>query len=119
MTSASAKKIRVLIVDDSAIVRQIFSRELSSDPEIEVVGTAANPYIARNMILELEPDVLTLDVEMPRMDGIAFLRKLMHFHPIPAIVVSSLTKAKASIRRSCRSQAMTACWNAKVDKASS
>ena len=97
MTSAARDKIRVLIVDDSAVVRQIFSRELSRDPEIEVVGKAANPYIARNKILQLKPDVVTLDMEMPRMDGITFLRKLMHHHPIPVVIVSSLTEAKGAL----------------------
>ncbi len=83
--------IRVLIVDDSALVRDIFSRELSRDPDIEVVGTAPDPYVARDKIVELRPDVLTLDVEMPRMDGVTFLRKLMRHHPMPVIIVSSLT----------------------------
>jgi two-component system chemotaxis response regulator CheB len=83
--------IRVLIVDDSAVVRSIFKQELSKDPEIEVVGAAPDPFVARDMILEEHPDVLTLDVEMPRMDGVTFLRKLMHYHPMPVIIVSSLT----------------------------
>lgn len=84
-------RIKVLIVDDSAVVREIFSRELSRDSEIEVVGTAPDPFVARDKIVKLSPDVLTLDLEMPRMDGITFLRKLMKFHPLPVIVVSSLT----------------------------
>lgn len=83
--------IKVLIVDDSAVVREIFSTELSKDPELEVVGTAIDPYIARDKILKLNPHVITLDVEMPRMDGITFLRKLMRYHPLPVIIVSSLT----------------------------
>ncbi len=83
--------IRVLIVDDSAVVRSIFKQELSKDPEIEIVGTAPDPFVARDMILQERPDVLTLDVEMPRMDGVTFLRKLMHYHPMPVIIVSSLT----------------------------
>jgi len=83
--------IKVLIVDDSAVVREIFTNELSKDPELEVVGTAIDPYIARDKIIKLKPDVVTLDVEMPRMDGITFLRKLMKYHPIPVIIVSSLT----------------------------
>jgi len=86
------KKIRVLIVDDSAVVRQIFLKELSSDPQIEVVGTAPDPYIARDKIVKLQPDVVTLDIEMPRMDGITFLKKLMRYYPMPVIVVSSLTR---------------------------
>ncbi|MEW5924081.1 MAG: chemotaxis response regulator protein-glutamate methylesterase [Candidatus Zixiibacteriota bacterium] len=83
--------IKVLVVDDSAVVRKILSSELSRDPEIKVVGTAVDPFIARDKIIQLKPDVLTLDVEMPRMDGIHFLRKLMKYHPLPTIVVSSLT----------------------------
>ena len=85
--------IRVLIVDDSAIVRQIFARELSKHPDIEVVGTAPDPYVARDKIVALKPDVITLDVEMPRMDGITFLGKLMKHYPLPVIIVSSLTRA--------------------------
>jgi two-component system, chemotaxis family, protein-glutamate methylesterase/glutaminase len=83
--------IKVLVVDDSAVVRQILQTALSADPEIQVIGTAPDPYVARDMIVEKRPDVLTLDVEMPRMDGITFLRKLMHYFPMPVIVVSSLT----------------------------
>ena len=83
--------VRVLIVDDSAVVRKIFTSELSRDPELEVVGTAPDPFIARDMIVKLKPDVITLDVEMPRMDGITFLRRLMKHYPLPAVVVSSLT----------------------------
>ena len=87
--------IKVLVVDDSAVVRQILSRELDRDPDIQVIGTAADPYIARDKIVSLKPDVLTLDIEMPRMDGLTFLRKLMHHFPMPVIIVSSLT-AKGS-----------------------
>jgi two-component system chemotaxis response regulator CheB len=83
--------VKVLIVDDSAVVRNIFTKELSYDPEIEVVGTAPDPYVARDLIVKLKPDVITLDIEMPRMDGFTFLRKLMKHYPIPIIVVSSLT----------------------------
>jgi two-component system chemotaxis response regulator CheB len=86
------KKIKVLIVDDSAVVRQIFNKELSRDHQIEVVGTAPDPYIARDKIVKLKPDVITLDIEMPRMDGITFLKKLMRYYPLPVIVVSSLTQ---------------------------
>lgn len=85
--------IRVLVVDDSAVVRKVFTTELSRDPEIEVVGSAPDPYIARDKIFELQPDVITLDVEMPRMDGITFLKKLMHYYPLPVVVVSSLTQS--------------------------
>ncbi|MBI3602997.1 MAG: chemotaxis response regulator protein-glutamate methylesterase [Nitrospirae bacterium] len=86
-------KIRVLIVDDSALMRQVLTELLSQDPEIEVVGAAADPYIAREKIKALNPDVLTLDVEMPRMDGLTFLEKLMAGHPMPVVMVSSLTEA--------------------------
>jgi two-component system chemotaxis response regulator CheB len=85
--------IKVLIVDDSAVVRQILRGALSADPDIQVVGTAPDPYVARDMIVEFKPDVVTLDVEMPRMDGITFLRKLMRHYPLPVIIVSSLTSA--------------------------
>ncbi|MBZ5590869.1 MAG: chemotaxis response regulator protein-glutamate methylesterase [Acidobacteriia bacterium] len=85
--------IRTLIVDDSAIVRKILSEVLAGEPDIEVVGTAPDPYVARDKILALQPDVLTLDIEMPRMDGLTFLRKLMEFHPMPVIVISSLGQA--------------------------
>ncbi len=84
--------IKVLVVDDSAVVRQTLERELSTDPDIKVVGTAADPYLARDLIIQLKPDVLTLDIEMPRMDGISFLRKLMKYYPLPVIVVSSLAQ---------------------------
>lgn len=89
--------IKVLVVDDSAVVRQTLTQELARDPNIQVVGTAADPYIARDLILSLTPDVVTLDIEMPRMDGLTFLRKLMQHHPIPVIIVSSLTKAGSEI----------------------
>ncbi len=85
-----SKKIKVLIVDDSLLFRETLAKELSKDLGIEVVGTAADPFDARDKILELSPDVLTLDVEMPKMDGIAFLRKLMPQYPLPVIVVSSV-----------------------------
>src|SRR5829696_1667850 len=90
--SAAGRAIRVLVVDDSAVVRQLLTRELVKDPQIQVVGSAPDPYVARDKIVELRPDVLTLDVEMPRMDGISFLKKLMQFFPMPVIVVSSLTQ---------------------------
>jgi two-component system chemotaxis response regulator CheB len=89
------RRIRVLIVDDSAIVRKILSEALSAEMDLEVVGTAPDPYVARDKILALKPDVLTLDIEMPRMDGLTFLRKLMHFHPLPAVVISSLAQPSA------------------------
>lgn len=89
--------IRVLVVDDSAVVRKIFSQELARDPEIEVVATAPDPYVARDKIVQCEPDVITLDIEMPRMDGITFLRKLIEHHPLPVVVVSSLTPQGGSL----------------------
>ncbi|TKB91998.1 MAG: chemotaxis response regulator protein-glutamate methylesterase [Nitrospira sp.] len=86
-------KIRVLIVDDSALIRQVLATLLSKDPGIEVIGSAPDPYIAREKIKALNPDVLTLDVEMPKMDGLTFLEKLMRGHPMPVVMVSSLTEA--------------------------
>lgn len=91
------KKIRVLVVDDSAVVRKVFSEELSHERDIEVVATAPDPYVARDKIVALKPDVVTLDIEMPRMDGITFLRKLMKYFPLPVIIVSSLTPAGGSL----------------------
>lgn len=87
------RKIRVLVVDDSALVRQAISDALGRDPDLEVVGTAPDPYVAREKIARLDPDVITLDLEMPRMDGLTFLRILMKHHPLPVVVVSSLTQA--------------------------
>src|SRR3989339_2263695 len=92
-----SKKIKVLIVDDSAVVRKIFSEELSKERDIEVVGTAPDPYVARDKIVQLKPDVITLDIEMPRMDGLTFLRKLMKHYPLPVIIVSSLTPAGSTL----------------------
>ncbi len=91
----SERKIRVLIVDDSAIVRKMLAEALASEPDLEVVGTAPDPFVARDKILSLRPDVLTLDVEMPRMDGLTFLKKLMRFHPLPVIVISSLAQSSS------------------------
>jgi two-component system chemotaxis response regulator CheB len=84
--------IRVLIVDDSATARAVLSEILESDPSIEVVATASDAYVARDKIVELKPDVVCLDVEMPRMDGITFLKRLMHYMPVPVVMVSSLTQ---------------------------
>jgi len=86
------KKIKVLVVDDSAVVRKIFKEELSKEKDIEVVGTAPDPYVARDKIVKFKPDVITLDIEMPRMDGLTFLKKLMKYYPLPVIIVSSLTE---------------------------
>ncbi len=91
------KTIRVLVIDDSALVRDILSKGLAMDPGIEVVGSASDPYIARDKIVALKPDVLTLDVEMPRMDGVEFLRKLMPQYPLPVVMVSALTERGARI----------------------
>lgn len=86
------KKIKVLIIDDSAVVRQTLEGIISSDPQIEVIATAADPFIAADKIRDQAPDVITLDVEMPRMDGITFLQKIMSQHPIPVVMCSSLTE---------------------------
>jgi two-component system chemotaxis response regulator CheB len=86
------QRIKVLIVDDSLVFRESLSREISKDPDIEVVGTATDPYMARDLIIKLKPDVLTLDVEMPKMNGIEFLKKLMPQYPLPVIVVSSVSQ---------------------------
>ena len=90
-----SKPVRVLIVDDSAVIRQLLTMLLSADPEIEVVGTAGDPFIARDRIKALNPDVVTLDVEMPNMDGVTFLRKIMSLRPMPVVMVSTLTQAGA------------------------
>lgn len=90
--SESRRPIRVLVVDDSALVREAISEALSRDPELEVVGTACDPLVAQEKIPRLSPDVLTLDLEMPRMDGLTFLRKLMAEQPLPVVVVSSLAQ---------------------------
>jgi two-component system chemotaxis response regulator CheB len=86
------RRVSVLIVDDSAVVRQTLSEILCSDPDIDVIGTAADPFIAARRMLEIVPDVMTLDVEMPRMDGLTFLQKVMKQHPIPIVMCSSLTE---------------------------
>ncbi|MBN1828935.1 MAG: chemotaxis response regulator protein-glutamate methylesterase [Deltaproteobacteria bacterium] len=91
------RPIRVLVVDDSAIVRKIFTDELSRFGDIEIVGSAPDPFVARNKIIQLKPDVITLDIEMPRMDGITFLKKLMHYYPMPVIVVSALTQSGSAM----------------------
>jgi len=91
------KKIKVLIVDDSLVVRTILEEIISAQPDMEVVGTAADPYIAREKIKQLNPDVLTLDIEMPRMDGVTFLKNLMRLRPMPVIMISTLTEAGADI----------------------
>src|SRR4051794_17970451 len=86
-------KIKILIVDDSAIVRKLLADALLEEKDMEVVGTAPDAFVARDKILALKPDVLTLDIEMPRMDGLTFLRKLMHYQPMPVVIISSLGQA--------------------------
>ena len=90
---STGQTIKVLVVDDSAIVRKVLTDAISAEPDLEVVGTAPDPYIARDKILSLKPDVLTLDIEMPRMDGLTFLKKVMQYHPLPVIIISSLGQA--------------------------
>ncbi|MFK5986647.1 MAG: chemotaxis response regulator protein-glutamate methylesterase [Pseudomonadota bacterium] len=90
-------KIKVLIIDDSALIRKLLKEILNSDPMIEVVGTAEDPIFARDKIKALNPDVLTLDIEMPRMDGVTFLRNLMRLRPMPVVMISTLTEAGADV----------------------
>lgn len=91
------KKIRVLIVDDSLLIREVLTEILNSSPDIEVVGAAEDAFVAREMIKQLNPDVLTLDIEMPRMDGITFLRNLMRLRPMPVVMISVLTESNAEV----------------------
>ncbi|HEY2842319.1 MAG TPA: response regulator, partial [Bryobacteraceae bacterium] len=93
----SAGKIKVLIVDDSALVRRLLSEVIDREPDMEVVGVAPDPFVARDKLLALNPDVLTLDIEMPRMDGLTFLTKLMHHRPMPVIVISSVAQSTCDI----------------------
>jgi len=90
-------KIKALIVDDSQVIRTVLTEILNASPLIEVVGTAEDPYVAREMIKQLNPDVLTLDIEMPRMDGITFLRNLMRLRPMPVVMISALTESNAEV----------------------
>jgi two-component system chemotaxis response regulator CheB len=90
-------QIRVLIIDDSPLIRDVLTEILNSSPDIDVVGTAEDPLIAREMIKQLNPDVLTLDIEMPRMDGITFLRNLMRLRPMPVVMISALTESNAEV----------------------
>jgi chemotaxis response regulator CheB len=94
---ASVNKIKVLITDDSQVIRNVLTEILNSSPLIEVVGTAEDPYVARELIKQLNPDVLTLDIEMPRMDGITFLRNLMRLRPMPVVMISALTESNAEV----------------------
>ena len=95
--NTATDRIRVLVVDDSALARRAIIDALALDPAIEVIGTAPDPYVARDRILELRPDVVTLDMEMPRMDGLTFLRILQEHHPVPVVVLSTLTTAGSEL----------------------
>jgi two-component system, chemotaxis family, protein-glutamate methylesterase/glutaminase len=90
-------KIKALVIDDSLVIRNVLTEILNSSPAIEVVGTAEDPYVARELIKQLNPDVLTLDIEMPRMDGITFLRNLMRLRPMPVVMISALTESNAEV----------------------
>lgn len=90
-------KIKVLIVDDSALIRSVMTEIVNSQPDMEVVGAAPDPLVAREMIKQTNPDVLTLDIEMPKMDGLDFLEKLMRLRPMPVLMVSSLTERGSEI----------------------
>src|SRR5215213_9336518 len=89
---APVRRSRVLIVDDSAIVRTMLSNALKAEPDMEVVGVAADPFVARELIAAQKPDIITLDLEMPRMDGLTFLRELMSQQPLPVVIISSMTQ---------------------------
>jgi two-component system chemotaxis response regulator CheB len=97
MTPSVKTRIRVLVVDDSALVRRLLCESIARESDLEVVGVAPDPFVARDLIVQLKPDVLTLDIEMPRMDGLTFLTKLMHYNPMPAIIISSLGQASSEI----------------------
>jgi two-component system chemotaxis response regulator CheB len=97
----ATRAARVIIVDDSAIVRQVLQTQLSRQPGVEVVASAADPFAAREKILALKPDCVILDIEMPRMDGLTFLKKLMKFHPVPTIICSSITPKGCSLALEC------------------
>jgi len=96
MTNTNLKK-KILIVDDSALMRQLLTFIIEEAPDLEVVGAAPDPLVARKMIKELNPDVVTLDIEMPKMDGIAFLSKIMSLRPMPVVMISSLTQKSADV----------------------
>mgnify|MGYP000674792932 CR=1 FL=1 len=112
--------IKVLIVDDSALVRQLLGEILGQAPDIEVVGVAPDPYVAREKIKQLNPDVLTLDVEMPRMDGLTFLANLMRLRPMPVVMVSTLTEKGADVTmRALENGAVDFVTKPKIDMAHS
>ena len=96
MSKNSTPKIKVLVVDDSALIRALLSEIINQEDDMEVVATARDPLIARDKIRELKPDVLTLDIEMPNMDGLEFLEKLMRLHPLPVLMISTLTAQGAA-----------------------
>ena len=100
MMRADLPKTRVVVVDDSALARRLLGEIINSQPDMECVGVASDPYVAREIIRTLNPDVITLDVEMPRMDGLDFLAKLMRLRPLPVVMVSTLTErgAEATLR---------------------
>ncbi len=91
------KKIKVLIVDDSALIRKVIGDSLKVDEDIEIIGSAPDPFVARDMIIEQNPDVVTLDLMMPKMDGLTFLRKIMRYYPLPVIIISSLTESNSQL----------------------
>ncbi len=93
----TARKIKVLVVDDSAIVRRLLSESIDKEPDMEVVAVAPDPFVAREKLLALKPDVITLDIEMPRMDGLTFLTKVMHYQPVPVIVISSVGQSTCDV----------------------
>ena len=97
--SEGSRKIRVVVVDDSALVRSLIKAMIDAQPDMTCIGAATDPYMAREMIRELDPDVITLDVEMPRMDGLDFLEKLMRLRPMPVVMVSTLTERGAETGR--------------------
>ena len=101
MIPSAANPVRVMIVDDSALVRATLTRELSAYPDIEVVGSAPDPFVARDMMAEVAPQAIILDIEMPRMDGLTFLQKIMKYAPVPTIIVSSLTKKGCAMAMAC------------------
>lgn len=97
----TSPKIRVLIVDDSAVIRTLLTKFLTSDPQIEVVGTAPDPYVGRDKLVQLQPDIMILDIEMPRMDGITFLGKVMEHFPVKTVIFSSLSIERSEIALKC------------------
>ena len=115
---ATGRKVRVLIVDDSAAVRQTLAEIVASDPELEVMATASDPYVAADRLRKEVPDVIFLDIEMPRMDGLTFLRKIMAQRPIPVVICSSLTEeGSETLMRALESGAVDVVTKPRVDTA--